>query len=158
MQKNSSCADKPACFLQPDTGPCYGAFTRYYFNPCTGQCELFSYGGCGGNANNFKTLEDCQKEYKCICFLKPDTGPCDGAFTRYYFNSCTCQCERFSYGGCGDKSICFLKPDTGPCKALFFRYYFNPCTCQCESFYYGGCEGNANNFQTLDECQNKCMK
>ena len=32
---------------------------RFYFNKLRGRCELFSYGGCGGNTNNFETQDEC---------------------------------------------------------------------------------------------------
>jgi hypothetical protein len=47
------------CSLPWAGGDCDGAFPRYWHNPASGQCELRSYGGCGGNANRFATLEEC---------------------------------------------------------------------------------------------------
>jgi hypothetical protein len=53
-------AGRPSlCSLPPDTGPCDAAFRRYYFDPAEGQCALFSYGGCEGNANNFESAGEC---------------------------------------------------------------------------------------------------
>lgn len=49
-----------ACNQEPDPGLCYAAFTLYYFNRETKKCEEFVYGGCGGNANRFGSLEECQ--------------------------------------------------------------------------------------------------
>jgi hypothetical protein len=37
------------------------------------------------------------------------------------------------------------------------RYYFNPITSQCETFSYAGSGGNANNFESLDQCQSYCL-
>uniref|UniRef100_A0A8C9LCN4 BPTI/Kunitz inhibitor domain-containing protein n=1 Tax=Pavo cristatus TaxID=9049 RepID=A0A8C9LCN4_PAVCR len=54
-------------------------------------------------------------------------------------------------------SDCALKADEGPCKAIHVRFYFNIQSRECETFEYGGCHGNANNFLTLEECQNKCV-
>ncbi|XP_021253862.1 tissue factor pathway inhibitor isoform X3 [Numida meleagris] len=54
-------------------------------------------------------------------------------------------------------SVCALKADEGPCKAIHMRFYFNIQSRECEIFEYGGCHGNANNFLTLEECQNKCV-
>lgn len=52
-------ADCDACFLPPDSGICLAAFLRYYYNPASETCETFTWGGCGGNANNFVTFEAC---------------------------------------------------------------------------------------------------
>jgi hypothetical protein len=48
-----------ACSLPMDVGPCDAAVPRWYFEPKSGRCTTFSYGGCAGNANNFKTAADC---------------------------------------------------------------------------------------------------
>lgn len=34
---------------------------RFFYNNDTGKCELFVFGGCGSNGNNFLTQEDCEK-------------------------------------------------------------------------------------------------
>lgn len=55
-----------------------------------------------------------------------------------------------------DRSICELPKVAGPCRAAILRYFYNKNTGECEEFYYGGCGGNCNNFQTKEECENKC--
>ena len=40
--------------------PVMAFMTRYNYNNETGACETFTYGGCGGNGNNYKTQEDCE--------------------------------------------------------------------------------------------------
>lgn len=52
--------DPESCLLEPERGLCYAAFTLYYFDAAAGTCEEFLYGGCGGNANRFGSLEECQ--------------------------------------------------------------------------------------------------
>jgi hypothetical protein len=39
---------------------CTAAFRRFYYNTITKKCELFIYGGCGGNSNNFDTKKECK--------------------------------------------------------------------------------------------------
>jgi len=52
--------DPPPCTLPLVAGPCDALIYRYGFDPAQDQCVSFVYGGCGGNANNFETLEACQ--------------------------------------------------------------------------------------------------
>nr|P86862.1 RecName: Full=KappaPI-actitoxin-Ael3a; Short=KappaPI-AITX-Ael3a; AltName: Full=Kunitz-type serine protease inhibitor APEKTx1 [Anthopleura elegantissima] len=54
-------------------------------------------------------------------------------------------------------SICLLPKKQGFCRARFPRFYYNSSTRRCEMFYYGGCGGNANNFNTLEECEKVCL-
>nr|XP_022319746.1 eppin-like [Crassostrea virginica] len=52
------------CNLPQQPGPCYAYFPRWWYNRATNQCELFIYGGCEGNANNFETKEACLQRCK----------------------------------------------------------------------------------------------
>uniref|UniRef100_A0A3P9KSI1 BPTI/Kunitz inhibitor domain-containing protein n=1 Tax=Oryzias latipes TaxID=8090 RepID=A0A3P9KSI1_ORYLA len=47
------------CAQAPDRGPCRGKFERYFYNFRKGRCEIFIYGGCLGNQNNFLTEKEC---------------------------------------------------------------------------------------------------
>jgi len=47
------------CLLKNDAGGCGNYAPRWYFEPVTGVCRRFLYGGCGGNANRFATAEAC---------------------------------------------------------------------------------------------------
>jgi hypothetical protein len=53
-------AESCLCSLPPDTGPCDQVVPRWFHNPASGECEMFTWGGCGGNANNFETQEACE--------------------------------------------------------------------------------------------------
>ncbi|KAJ8037369.1 U-actitoxin-Avd3s [Holothuria leucospilota] len=41
-------------------GPCRALIPRYTFYASSNQCELFHYGGCKGNDNNFVTKAGCE--------------------------------------------------------------------------------------------------
>ncbi|CAG7827028.1 unnamed protein product, partial [Allacma fusca] len=47
------------CTLLSEKGPCKGSFQRYYWDSQELTCKGFIYGGCGGNSNNFKTIDEC---------------------------------------------------------------------------------------------------
>lgn len=57
------------CFHEKDPGICRGYFSRYFYNKETNICEVFKYGGCLGNQNNFKNLEECQTTCQGNCKL-----------------------------------------------------------------------------------------
>ena len=48
------------CELEFDRGGCEADMPRYYYDKVTNTCNKFTYGGCGGNANRFYNLTECQ--------------------------------------------------------------------------------------------------
>jgi hypothetical protein len=54
-----SCSPKSnKCSMEADAGMCLAAIPRYYYNPQTGQCQQFTWGGCG--TFPFETLQECE--------------------------------------------------------------------------------------------------
>jgi hypothetical protein len=53
--------DQDVCNVPYVSGPCYGTFQKWYYNPSLGGCQEFVYGGCGGNGNRFSSLEECER-------------------------------------------------------------------------------------------------
>ncbi|XP_076050079.1 uncharacterized protein LOC143030757 isoform X1 [Oratosquilla oratoria] len=47
------------CLQDLVQGPCEALAYKWGFNSSTSRCEEFEYGGCQGNENNFKTLDEC---------------------------------------------------------------------------------------------------
>ena len=52
---------------------------------------------------------------------------------------------------------CYLPKVSGPCRGQFPKFYFDQEEQQCKEFTYSGCLGNANRFETLEECEQSCM-
>ncbi|EAR62670.1 proteinase inhibitor I2, Kunitz [Oceanospirillum sp. MED92] len=48
------------CSDKPETGRCRAAFQKYFFNAEKQSCEMFIWGGCGGNVP-FETKLECEK-------------------------------------------------------------------------------------------------
>lgn len=54
------------------------------------------------------------------------------------------------------EDVCNLPTEVGPCNEAILRYTYNRSIGRCEAFYYSGCQGNANNFDSLEQCQQRC--
>ncbi|KAI1700720.1 kunitz/Bovine pancreatic trypsin inhibitor domain-containing protein [Ditylenchus destructor] len=52
------------------------------------------------------------------------------------------------------QDICALPMERGDCDSYRLVFYFNSTENECKSFFYGGCNGNANNFERIEECEN----
>ncbi|KHJ86859.1 Kunitz/Bovine pancreatic trypsin inhibitor domain protein [Oesophagostomum dentatum] len=158
---------------------------RFGYDPTTKKCVKFTYGGCDGNENNFATRAECRetcKDYSNydptdVCKLPAERGPCMDNIPSYAYDSRTGKCVYFSYSGCGgndnrfetkkecmkmckpkseEQDVCSLPVVAGPCTDAYTRYAYNSKKQKCVKFRFGGCEGNANNFETLEDCQSVC--
>ncbi|GFY63482.1 papilin [Trichonephila inaurata madagascariensis] len=171
LMKTSDSED--TCRLPSEKGRCRGHFPRYFFDHTKGNCEEFIYGGCDGNSNNFKTKEECElsclrnSEVTPITFhpmedvtIWMEDEDSEIPSERNCTTSIACRC---GWPECDQNTeivddICKLPSKTGPCKGHFRRYFFDHTKGNCEEFIYGGCEANANNFETVRECENKCLR
>ncbi|XP_076259164.1 proteoglycan-like sulfated glycoprotein papilin isoform X9 [Rhynchophorus ferrugineus] len=172
--------EQSSCSVAKERGPCRNYTVKWFYDMSYGGCSRFWYGGCEGNANRFKSKEEC--EGVCVkpqgidrCKLPKVPGSCDGYFPQWYYEKESKHCTQFIYTGClgnnnrfetreecselcakDDSNPCEQKVNEGPCRGQFRRYFYNKESAQCELFRYGGCKGNANNFVSLEACTQRC--
>lgn len=115
------------CGLPSDGGTCRALFPKWYHDADAGECKEFTWGGCGGNDNQFTSMAKCEE----FC-LPPAVADERGE----------------------EEDVCQLPQKVGKCRAAHPRYYFNGD--KCEFFIYGGCDANGNNFMSMEECQEIC--
>ena len=123
--------------MEPDPGPCRPQdparyFRRYHFNQTSSVCELFLYGGCGGNHNNFENKTDCQ----AFC---GDSAPPEDKRTATF-----------------DAKNCVQSPKHGKCHLSEPRWFFSHWDNICKPYNYSGCGANMNSFLSEAECQSVC--
>ena len=59
MYVNFCSLDVDRCVDSKETGLCKMSVPRWHFNNESNKCDIFTYGGCGGNKNNFFTKAEC---------------------------------------------------------------------------------------------------
>ncbi|XP_034239314.1 papilin isoform X2 [Thrips palmi] len=181
------CADKPfnpseGCMLEKDRGTCRNFTAWWFFDKEYGGCARFWYGGCEGNANRFRSQDECrdvcvEPQGRDVCSLPKIEGPCEGYYPTWYHDQESGQCRQFIYKGClGNANrfktreecnslcvpetldACSAPVEPGPCNGSTPRWYFDKDSRTCHQFAYGGCKGNKNNFATQAACLYKCNK
>ncbi|XP_003915513.1 kunitz-type protease inhibitor 2 [Papio anubis] len=148
------------CLVSKVVGRCRASMPRWWYNVTDGSCQLFVYGGCDGNSNNYMSKEECLK--KCAAVTENATG--DLATSRNTADSSVPSVPRrqdsddhssdmFNY-----EEYCAAKAVTGPCRASFPRWYFDVERNSCNNFIYGGCRGNKNSYRSEEACMLRCFR
>jgi hypothetical protein len=126
-------------------GRCRMAAEKWSWNQETSKCEMFIFGGCGENGNNYPSKKKCEK--KCSYLASQRV---------MFFDAVEEEIEEEPEEAPVDP--CTEPQDMGPCRARFERFSFDPVTGDCGNFTYGGCQGNGNNFRSKQLCREKCLK
>ncbi|ODN01537.1 Kunitz-type serine protease inhibitor 1 [Orchesella cincta] len=66
---NESAEAQDSCFQGAEPGICRASIPRFYFDSRSGKCDRFTYGGCGGNNNNFRSYNECQS-FRSYCLRR----------------------------------------------------------------------------------------
>uniref|UniRef100_A0A0M3IPV8 Kunitz/Bovine pancreatic trypsin inhibitor domain protein n=1 Tax=Ascaris lumbricoides TaxID=6252 RepID=A0A0M3IPV8_ASCLU len=147
------------------------AITRYYFDMNTGLCRSFEFTQCGGNQNNFATLQQCQAfcvERQCAAGAPYRVNDRNALCTPSSSSTCPnkFKCEKSIHGS---SSVCCPTPEmvcteavtTGtPCfgsSITTIRFFYNSTSKKCESFKFFGCSANHNNFASKILCERFCF-
>ncbi|XP_032682374.1 papilin-like [Odontomachus brunneus] len=131
------------CTLPKVIGPCDGYVKQFYYDRRTDSCYEFDYSGCQGNKNRFQDKVSCEVK----CKRQPSLSVSPQIVT-----TVTPPTEQ------PKSSICLMPPDAGSCDGTIIAYYYDAQQQMCQAFLYGGCGGNANKFQTEEQCERLCGK
>lgn len=159
----SACASRTAfeiCMLGKAEGSCLGLFPRWFFDYRTGQCQEFTYSGCGGNKNRFIDRISCEQ-------LCNQTVP-DYFYPTTHQRQSYDQQPSYPYSERDNEivpvvppssyeSVCALPYAQGNCRDAIIQWYFDVNTRRCQRFYYSGCGGNDNRFNDQIQCEQKCL-
>ncbi|XP_014019912.1 tissue factor pathway inhibitor isoform X3 [Salmo salar] len=143
-------ADKSPCHLDEAPGPCRGLVTRYFFDSQSQECKHFYYGGCFGNANNFKSMKACQARCQ---------NPGEFALSASHMQ----QNHQHQATDFSPPEFCLSTIDKGTTcdreeRRTERRYVYNPKTKRCHWLRNRGCGGSKNNFVFKRHCMKICMK
>lgn len=123
------------CHQPRDPGPCRGYFQKWHFSAEENACQMFIFGGCGGNNNRFNTKDECES----VCHPRRadvDDGPREGVDH--------------------PEVVCRQAVESGPCQDTQARWFYDPESHTCLPFAYGGCQGNKNRFREYEDCIKFC--
>ncbi|CAH8456011.1 unnamed protein product [Schistosoma rodhaini] len=149
-----------------------------YFDKVSGKCRWFTYYGCGGSANRFTSITECENTcgnliaYKILLVASQlcQVAPTTQLFPQWSRIEMDTWSE-ISYDGqfySKEKSepILFdnltyidamrIEPECANVGQHESRWYLDVETNQCQEFAYSHCGGSSNNFLTRADCEQFC--
>uniref|UniRef100_A0A095CEH8 Protein AMBP n=2 Tax=Schistosoma TaxID=6181 RepID=A0A095CEH8_SCHHA len=69
------------CLLDYDEGICRALIKRFYYDRVNKTCEVFYYGGCLGNRNNFLSKQECEQKCNGTIYIKENSSDSTEATT-----------------------------------------------------------------------------
>ncbi|CAF0874566.1 unnamed protein product [Rotaria sordida] len=122
---------KDICVQPKVIGTCQERRPTWYFDMIERECKLFQYSGCKGNHNQFSTNEECDLLCSSLKTSKTLTNDI--------------------------RAVCNLPMVRGNCDQQISRWYYNAADQYCHAYQYTGCHGNANSFETEQDCREICQ-
>ena len=119
-------------------GPCNGSESQFYYDRRADACYEFNYSGCQGNKNRFSDLRSCEQR----CRRQPPTP--------------TPATRPPPPKSVPLSQACLEPVEAGPCDGEVTAYFYDKDAGRCQAFIYGGCEGNANRYETEEQCERLC--
>ncbi|XP_037876208.1 papilin isoform X4 [Bombyx mori] len=135
--------DINVCTAQLDPGPCRASIPKIYWDRATGTCKPYAYGGCGGGANRFSSVDECEE----VCGeTGPETNEVFPDCSRYEAECSALQCsgglvrvpERDGCERCACAAADPCAPHAAHCRTLYCPYGITNTTdadgcqeCQC---------------------------
>nr|CAH8831973.1 unnamed protein product [Trichobilharzia regenti] len=149
-----------------------------YFDKVSGKCRWFTYYGCGGSANRFTSIIECENTcgslvaYKILlvanqlCQVAPttrlfpqwsridiDTWSLINQEDQFYTKETS---EPILFDNLTYIDAMRIEPECANMGQQESRWYLDVETNQCQEFAYSHCGGSSNNFLTRADCEQFC--
>uniref|UniRef100_A0A023G1E4 BPTI/Kunitz inhibitor domain-containing protein n=1 Tax=Amblyomma triste TaxID=251400 RepID=A0A023G1E4_AMBTT len=93
------------CLQLKSTGSCRRHHQRWFYDPSDKKCKGFTYSGCKGNNNRFRSEKRCQKvclpgaPLRLVCSLPPPSDQCNSVSLVWSYDHETERCKPYGCGG-----------------------------------------------------------
>uniref|UniRef100_A0A023G2N7 BPTI/Kunitz inhibitor domain-containing protein n=1 Tax=Amblyomma triste TaxID=251400 RepID=A0A023G2N7_AMBTT len=89
------------CLQLKSAGSCHGHNQRWFYDPQDKKCKGFTYSGCKGNNNRFRSERRCQKvcspgaPIRLVCSLPPPPDHCNSVSLVWSYDPQSEQCKPY---------------------------------------------------------------